>query len=525
MVVVEFDYEEFKDIFKEPKEKVIEVLNKIGAPAEVDPETGKIFVEITPNRPDWYSVVGLARGVRAFERNETKKYKVKKGDYKVFVDKKTKKIRPYTACAVVKGLKLTDREIRDIVLLQEKLLFTLGRVVKRFGIGVYPLEKLNFPLYYTTMKPDEIIFHPLNYPTEANAKEILERHPKGQSYGGIIVKEKEYPVYLDANKKIMALIPIINSEETGKIDITTTGVFIEVTGVDKVSINQALNIIVCHLVDLGGEAYTVDVEYSDKKMTTPLLDYKEVKVNTKKVKKVLGIDIDTSEIKKALNKIGYYIDGEKILAQPYRVDIISDIDVIEDIAIAHGYENFEPTIPDFFYPGKKNNKKLEIDGCMSRMGFTEVITPILTNDDELSEFETIGMKVLNPKTKEYTTVRSTMFPSMLEVIEKNKMAGLPQMFYEVGIVVDGEKEKNILCLAVVDKKVEFEKARGYLQVFFKERGWKFELKNKKYSFFEEPYSMDVFVDGKKIGRGGKLSKSIRERHKLNTEIFMYEIEV
>lgn len=525
MVVVEFDYKEFEEVFKEPKEKTIDILNKIGAPAEIDPETGKIFAEITPNRPDWYSVIGLGRAVRAFTKKEVKKYQVKKGEYKIVVDKKVSRIRPYTVGAVVKGLKLGDKEIRDLVLLQEKLLFTLGRMVKRFGIGFYPLEKINFPLKYTTMKPSEIRFHPLNYPHEADVKEILENHPKGQAYGHIIAGAKEYPVYLDASGKIMALIPIINSNETGKVEEGTQGVFVEVTGMDEVGINQALNIIVCHLIDLGGEAYSVDVVYEKKTITTPNLEYSEASVKEREVKKVLGVELKAEEIADALVKMGYYSDGKKCYIQPYRADIISTIDIIEDIAIAYGYENFEPTIPDFFSAGKKNAKKREIDDIMQRLGFIEVVTTILTSDDDLAQFGATGIRVLNPKTKEYTTVRSTMLSSMLGVIERNKMAGLPQLLYEVGTIVEDDKEKQMLCLALVDKKMEFERARGYLQMIFKELGKNFKLESKDYGFLESPFSMDVVADGRRIGRGGKLSEEIRKQKKLENEIFIYEIEI
>ena len=68
MVVVEFDYNDFKDIFGVEKQKIIDALTDIGAPTEVDQETGKLFVEVTPNRPDWYSVLGLSRAIKSFNK-------------------------------------------------------------------------------------------------------------------------------------------------------------------------------------------------------------------------------------------------------------------------------------------------------------------------------------------------------------------------------------------------------------------------------------------------------------------------
>lgn len=522
MVVVEFDYNEFKEFFNE--EKTIEILNKIGAPAEVDNETGKIFVEITPNRPDWYSVIGLARAVKSYKTKKARKYEVEKTNLQIIVDKKVSKIRPYTVGAVVKGLKLNERDVRDIVLLQEKLISTLGRWVKKFGLGVYPAEKIAFPLYYTTLPPKDIVYKPLNYPKEADAEEILREHPKGQAYGHIIKNYKEWPVYLDANKKIMALIPVVNSEETGKIDTNTRDVFVEVTGVDLNSLNQALNIIVCHLADLGGKIYSVDVVYSNKKITTPNLAYKEVKITPTKIKKVLGVEIKENEIEECLAKMGYLVEQNKIYVQPYRADIIGEIDIIEDIAIAYGYENFEPTIPDFFSIGKKDRKREELSSITQRMGFVEVVTPILTNEEKLSEFGFKGIKILNPKTKEYTVIRSSLIPSMIEVLNKNKMAGLPQKFYEIGKVIENDKEKEMLCLAVVGN-YEFAHIRGYLQIFFKEYGKEFKLIKKEYDFLEPNYSSQIIVNEQIIGFGGKLRDEIKNKFGFAGDVYIYIIEL
>lgn len=525
MVVVEFDYNEFKEFFGEEKEKTMEILNKIGAPVEVDSETGKVFAEITPNRPDWYSVLGLARAVQAYKTGKAKKYEVEKTNLQIIVDKKVSKIRPYTVGAVVKGLKLSERDVRDIVLLQEKLISTLGRWVKKFGLGVYPAEKIAFPLYYTTLPPKKIVYKPLNYPKEADAEEILREHPKGQAYGHIIKEHKEWPVYLDANKKIMALIPVVNSEETGKIDASTKDIFVEVTGIDLNSINQALNIIVCHLADLGGKIYSVDVVYPNKKIiTTPNLDYQEVKITPAKIKKVLGVEIKENEIKECLAKMGYLVEQNKVYIQPYRADIIGEIDIIEDVAIAYGYENFEPTIPDFFSVGKKDRKREELSSIMQRMGFVEVVTPILTDEEKLSEFGFKGIKILNPKTKEYTTIRSTLIPSMIEVLNKNKMAGLPQKFYEIGKVIENDKEKEMLCLAVVGN-YEFAEVRGYLQTLFKEYGKEFKLNKKEYDFLDPNYSSQIIVDEQSIGFGGRLKDEIKNKFGFAGDVYIYVIEV
>ena len=524
MVVVEFDYNDFGEIFGIDKQKTIDALTEIGAPTEVDPETGKLFVEVTPNRPDWYSVLGLARAIKSYYSAKNEKYSVGPGEWKVIVDKKVQNIRPYTVNAVIKGLELDDLKIRDMVLLQEKLLATLGRRVKRFGIGIYPLDKIKFPVRYTTMKPKDIVYRPLGFSKKANAPEILKTHPKGQDYGYIIEEYDEFPVYIDADNEIMALIPVVNSEETGKVDEKTKNIFIEVSGNDIIGVKQALNVLVCHFIDLGGKVYDVEVEYENEKIRTPDLEYKKVDLKMDRVADVLGVEIKEDEMKKMLERMGYLIDKNNIYIQPYRTDILADVDVIEDIAIVYGYNNFKPTVPDFFHPGKKNTEHAAVDNLMKNMGFVEICTPILTNKETLSLFGYDGIDVLNPQTKEYTRLRAAIIPNMVEVLSRNRMKGLPQKLYEIGRIVGGEEEVH-LCFAMVDKGLEFSVVRGSLQTIINGLGEQFELKETKNGFFESPYSSDIIINGKKRGVFGKLKKEVGDGFGFEFPVFLCEISI
>ena len=82
-------------------------------------------LEVFPNRPDLLSYYGFRRAFLSFLGKKTglRKYKINppQKDYEVKIDASVKKIRPYTACAVIKGLKLNDEKIKDIIDLQEKL--------------------------------------------------------------------------------------------------------------------------------------------------------------------------------------------------------------------------------------------------------------------------------------------------------------------------------------------------------------------------------------------------------------------
>jgi len=525
MVVVEYAYEDMKRLIDIPREKMINALSDLGAPSEYESEVGKIITELTPNRPDWYSMEGLARALRAFLKKEHPEYKTKKSSYAVSVDPSVAKVRPYTVCAVVKGLELDDQRIRDMVLLQEKLLATLGRKVKKFGLGLYPLHAINFPIRYTTMKPKEIRYAPLGYQEEMSADEIIREHKKGQQYGHLLRGHDRYPVFVDAKGRIMALIPVVNSEETGKVDVDTKDIFIEVSGVDMNACKAALNILVCTFADMGGKIHEVRMDYGKEQILSPDLKPKTMALDIRKINDMLGTDFGQAQIADLLARMGYdYVKGHAVIA-PYRADVMGLVDIIEDIAIAYGYNNFKPTIPDFFTPGELIRTYDGVDSIMRGMGFMETKTFILTNKERLDRVGSSEgvVEITNPSTVDYTVVRPNLLADMLETFQINKMKGLPQKFYEIGIVHDGKECGKRLVFGLMDRKLDFSSVRGYLQTLAFEKEFEFTLEKKDQKVFDKEISCAIVSKGQEIGVFGKVGKSVLDELGLEFEVYICEL--
>jgi phenylalanyl-tRNA synthetase beta chain len=527
MAVVEFLISDFERLSGFPKEKIIEGLTEIGAPCEEEPETKKLLVELTPNRPDWFALEGLARSLRAYYKKEIKHYSAKKGDYVVNVDASVEKVRPYTVCAVVRGLEFTDERIIDMVQVQEKLNATLGRRVKKFGMGIYPLDRISFPVRYTALKPEDIRYQPLNYPNEAGAREILESHPKGQEYGHIIKGADRWPVFIDAKDEIMALIPIVNSAKTGQVGLNTKEVFIEVSGTDGNTISAALNILVTMFADMGGSVYTVEVRYPRRKIVTPDLEPKRMKVDLKDVNRLLGMKFGAKDVAALAARMGYEAKGAYVLVPPYRVDVIHEVDVIEDIAIAYGYNKFVPNLPNFFSTGKRDARYESINAIMRGMGFLEMTTFVLTNREKVAKVGYKGevREIENPSGEEYTCIRPILLVDLLNVFETNKTKGLPQKLYEMGIVFEGGKERKKLIFGVMDRELEYSDMKGYLQAMMKEQDAAFSLERTSNPAFDPGRSGDVLVKGKRIGTFGRVRQEILKQYRLDFEVYACELEM
>jgi len=210
-------------IDSEKEEKITSMGTQVESVSERE-----VSVEITPNRPDLLRMQGFTRSFLQYTgKKGIESFKVNESDYSVRVDKSVKSVRPFTVCAVIKGLKFDDKKIKEIVDIQEKLHLTLGRKRKKIAIGIYPLEKIEFPIKFIAKKPSEILFRPLEFPKELTGAQILRQHPTGRDYAHLLDKAEVFPIFVDAKDRVLSMPPIINSHETGKISENTKDVFVE----------------------------------------------------------------------------------------------------------------------------------------------------------------------------------------------------------------------------------------------------------------------------------------------------------
>jgi phenylalanyl-tRNA synthetase beta chain len=360
-----------------------------------------------------------------------------------------------------------------------------------------------------------------------NAEEIINNHKKGQQYGYLINRHDRYPVFVDGTGKIMCLIPIVNSAESGKVDVDTEDIFIEVTGMEMHTCKAALNILVCTFADMGGDIYDVEMVYGKERFRTPELAPKIMKLDLKDISRILGVVLKEKEVVGLLRKMGYGYKAGRVSIPPYRADIMGIIDIIEDIAIAYGYNNFKPTTANFFSAGNMIKKYDNIDRIFCGMGFFEAKTFILTNKNKLDIVGSVDevVEISNPGTVDYTVVRPHLLVDILGIFEINKMKALPQKFYEVGVVYGDEGYNKRLVFGVMDKKIEFSEVRGYLQTFGFESGFDFHLVKKKMPIFEDEFSCVIMLKEREVGVFGKVNRKILERLGLGFEVYICEIKI
>src|SRR3989338_5379224 len=162
-------------------------ITMLGTPLE-SINDNELAIEVFPNRPDLLSEQGFSRALNSFlgYSKGLRKYNYKKSNYKVIVDKSVNNIRPYTAFFLVKNIKLDDDKIKELINIQEKLHLTFCRNRKKASIGIYPAEKIAFPIHYKLLPKEKINFKPLESTSIMSFDEILAKHETGKKYAHLL---------------------------------------------------------------------------------------------------------------------------------------------------------------------------------------------------------------------------------------------------------------------------------------------------------------------------------------------------
>jgi phenylalanyl-tRNA synthetase beta chain len=497
--------------------------------------TEVIRMELVPARPDMFDVGGLSRALRGYLGMEKglPRYDVTPSGMSVKVLPPAKSIRPYIACAVVRGMKLDVEMIKTVMKMQENLHWALGRDRRKASIGVYNLSVLKPDFEYTALGKRELQFVPLGgMPGEgmepATLSDILDRHPKGRAYKHLLNGFDSYPILRDSAGQVLSMPPIINSEET-KADAETTDFFIDVTGHDRRSIQRTLNVLVCSLAELGGRIETVVVRDGKQEELTPDLAPTVSKLNPEHASRLIGIDLSMDTCLELLRRMRFgaeATDGEiNVYVPAYRTDIMHEYDLIEDVAIAFGYGNIEPVLVPTMTVGVESPLETlsgKYRKAMTGMGFLEVVTTLLSNPDRnyrMLRREDDGTATLieNPSTIEHTMLRTHLISGLLEIFKRNRTHRMPQKIFEIGdaTLLDrkgetGTADRRILGAAVMDPKTGFAEIKSCAQSVLREMGGELTLEAKNDPTFIPGRCAAITAEGEELGLLGEIHPEVLE---------------
>ena len=318
-----------------------------------DHDDEEIKVEFFPNRPDCLSVEGVARSFKGFLGMETglPKYEIIPSGEKVTVSKEVAEIRPYIGFAKIENVDFTGDKLKYIMDFQENLHWVIGRDRKKVAIGIHNADVITAPFNYIATGKDENAFVALEQTSEMTPEEILTDHDKGAKYAHLIDKFDKYPLILDKDNQVLSMTPIINGELT-KLKEDTKNVIVDVTGTDEKAVYQCLNIICSSFAEVGGQVKSMEVVYEDKTIITPDFTPQEANVHVDLANELIGgTNLNAEDIQKLLSQARFdseiINDNElKVFIPAYRIDILHEVDVVENIAIQYRINSIEAKLPD-----------------------------------------------------------------------------------------------------------------------------------------------------------------------------------
>ncbi|RLE52198.1 MAG: phenylalanine--tRNA ligase subunit beta [Candidatus Methanomethylicota archaeon] len=499
---------------------------------------------VSLDRPDLFSAEGISRAIKHIMGiYEEPAIDVKAEPVcQVRVDDEVLDVRPYIACAVVENVNLSHEALMQMRQLQRKLHETYCGRKLLASIEIHDYSLVEGPLTYTARKIEEITLSPRGRKEKLKLTEVMMREPwRRERY--LLHGYEKCPVIVDSAGEVLSAPPIVESAKT-KITPHMSDVLLIVTGTNDRIVKEVLEIFVANTLERGGTPKRVKIQYPDDLWVTPLMESSEFLIEPHQVEEALGIKIDSTELIALLLKSGFKAkieDGRvRVIVPPYRIDVIHEIDIIEDIGIIYGFENVREGAVSVLNTGKElivNKLARKARKIMAFMGFQEVITHILSNREALSKrmrLETDGIiEIVNPILRKYSALRSWLLPKLLEFLSNNKHAAYPQKIFEIGKVVtickENEETKTKctlkLAAAMTDYKVGFEDIQASLFSLLENLQIPFKLEPAYHPSFIRGRTAQIRVYNDVVGILGEIYPEVLENFKLENPVAAFEIDL
>jgi len=539
MPVVELSYARIQKLVgKVTKKQISDSLPFLGLDIESEYKD-LVRIEYSPNRPDYSTDFGIALGLQGLLGIKTGavKLKIKKSNkYQISAKSEVSKIRPFVTGIIAKNGNIDNKILEQLIQMQEDLHMGIGRKRTKSSIGIHDLDKISFPLMYTTTSRNTK-FIPLKSTQENTISEILEQTDVGRDYGYILSNSTKVPIITDSIGDIISLPPIINAAIT-TVTTKTKNLFVEVTGINKYDAEDMLSVVATILESAG---FTLEsVKISGAKNSSPKLDQKKMSVSISLINQILGLNLNTSKILSSLKKsrLDASSKGKNIICTipAYRFDIFGPMDLVEEVALGYGIQNLDPTLTSSRTIGQINPVSLQLkllNQIMIGLGYFEALNSSLTSKrvlyDMTNRNSTKLISVLDSKSQEHTILRDSILPGLLENLSRNIHESYPQKMFETGTVFtidDPISEKISFSSISAHKDANFTEIKSVLQSALKIGfGITIETKTTSHPIFEAGHCATVNLNGKSIGVIGKIDSKIVENYKIRVPVVGFEMSL
>lgn len=519
-----------------------------------------IEFEITSNRPDCRSIIGIAREAAVTLGKELKYPEIKVNgsdeEMKFEIDIQTDLCKRYCG-KVVKDVKVGPspywmqrklieagmRPISNIVDITNYVMLELGQPLHAFDLDDIKYNKMTVKMAsegekFTTLDGVER--------TLTSDMLVIGNQDKTLDLAGIMggenseVKDTTTSIFIEgasfakenirATSKKLGLRTEASSRFEKGIDINLT----------EVAVNRA-----CQLIEeLGcGRVLNGMLDHYPQKE-----EVQKVTVNPVRINKLLGVNVPMDQFINILESLEFkcnLVSSEvlKLEVPTFRLDITEDADILEEIARIYGYDNIpSATLEGNATAGVKTDKQKFIDNVKSNSiacGLNEILTYSfvsprgvdkinLSLDDEKRNF----VKIMNPLGEETSVMRTTLIPNMLDVISTNISHKVEEVSaFECGNTFTPQEglpvETKKYCVGMYGKEVDFFALKGVIEAILNNVGLKgYEIEPETTNLtFHPGRCAKIVYNNIYIGTFGELHPDVIENYNLGQRVYVAEINI
>lgn len=504
-------------------------------------------VEVTANRPDWMSIVGVAREVAAIQGIKIKESKINE------LPKKTANF----PIDLVPDFELFEHWT-GIVIKNVEIKPSPGWLTERIKqMGHAPINNIiditNYVMYEMG-----IPMHAFDYDKISGQIMTVQKSKGGEEFTSVdnlsYVLPKDAIIIKDA-ERLIDLAGIKGGLNSGIKD-STKNIFLHVTIDNPVLVrrtSQALGLRseASAIYERGPDkGRTVDViklaaglilKLAGGEVASEIIDLKKkefeswnLEAGFEKIEKVLGIKIPDREVVKILEKLNLSPKESKsgvVCTIPtYRGDLKIEEDLIEEVARIYGYNKFPKTLPYGRTLGEKipyffdDGFIIKLKNLMTTCRYSEVMTLSLISRDLIEKFginKENCVKIINPISLEYEYMRPSLVPNLILGTKLNRENDV--RLFEVGKIYPDESYK----LAGIATGGTFRNFKGAIDLVLERlniEGYSIEFETDK-NYLHPSKSGTIKIGKDIIGVFGELSPGISSAFELHENLFTFEFDI
>lgn len=528
-----------------------------------------LYLDVTPNRPDCLSIIGIARELAALTEQEPSLPQIHYEDKGVPIDQLASvEIADADLCSrycasIITGLKVGPSPLW----MQQRLLAGGMRPINNIvDVTNYVMLEWGQPLHafdYRELKEGKIIVR------RARNEEVvttLDGVDRPLTDDMLVIADAQSPV---------ALAGVMGGAES-EVTPGTTSVLLESANFNRASIRYtsarlrlqseassrfekgispeltlpALRRATQLLLELAGgqaAAGVIDV-YPGK------VEGKPISLSSNQVKRLLGIEVDVDQIAKVLTSLGFRCESavpssELGVTVPYwRTDVSSATDLVEEVARIIGYDKLPTTMLGSPLPRQRPNPMIALreglSGILVGSGFQEVINYSLTSQDMLEKVAPAPapLRIANPMTREQEYLRTTLRAGLLATLSLNQRReenGIK--LFEVGKVYlprekDLPDEREILAAVLSgprqelswlggEESLDYFDAKGVVECLLNRLALAYSFETCRDEGLHPGRRAEIVLDGNRVGVIGELHPRVTENFELSGPVYLLEIDV